>query len=85
MIKIDQHLKEQGLKHNNASYNLYYTIENRKILVLYRDDLLLTRSHKDKITWLKLHLETMFQMINLGNLKLYPGVEFIKLDKRINS
>jgi hypothetical protein len=53
------------------------------ILVLYVDDLLFIGSNKQRITWLKFQLENMFEMINLGNLKFYLGVEFIKLKKRI--
>jgi hypothetical protein len=53
------------------------------ILVLYVDDLLFIGSNKERITWLKLQLKNMFEMINLGNLRLYLGVEFIKLNKGI--
>jgi hypothetical protein len=53
------------------------------ILVLYVDDLLFIGSNKQRITWLKLQLENMFEMINLGNLRFYLGVEFIKLKKGI--
>jgi hypothetical protein len=53
------------------------------ILVLYVDDLLFIRSNKEIITWLKLQLENMFEMINFGNLRFYLGVEFIKLNKGI--
>jgi hypothetical protein len=53
------------------------------ILVSYVDVLLFIGSKKERITWLKLQLENMFEMINLGNLRFYLGVEFIKLNKRI--
>jgi len=78
-------LGNKGLKHNNAYCNLYYINENSKImiLVLYVDDLLFIGSNKEIITWLKLQLENMFEMINFGNLRIYLGVEFIKLNKGI--
>jgi len=53
------------------------------IPVLYVDDLLFIGSNKEIITWLKLQLENMFEMINFGNLRFYLGVEFIKLNKGI--
>jgi hypothetical protein len=73
------------LKRNNAYCNLYYISENNKIiiLVLYVDELLFIGSNKEIITWLKLQLENMFEMIKLGNLRFYLVVEFIKLNKGI--
>jgi hypothetical protein len=64
---------------------IYITLVNSKImiLVLYVDDLLFIGSNKEIITWLKLQLENMFEMINLGNLRYYLGVKFIKLNKGI--
>jgi hypothetical protein len=40
--KIDEYLKEHGLHHSNANYNLYYYLENGQavILLLYVDNLL---------------------------------------------
>jgi phage-related protein len=40
--KIDQYVQSQTLKHSNYYYNLYYLVENNKIVILtiYVDDFL---------------------------------------------
>jgi hypothetical protein len=46
------------------------------ILVLYVDDMLITWNHFKKIKWLKQHLESQFEMLDLKQLGRYLGVFF---------
>jgi hypothetical protein len=48
-------------------------------MVLYVDDLLITKDHIKKIHWLKNELFFQFEMIELGLLKLFVGVNFLYL------
>jgi hypothetical protein len=49
---------------------------------LYVDDLLIIGNHLEKIERLN-KLEIQFEMKNLGLMRLYLGVEFLKANKRI--
>jgi hypothetical protein len=51
--KIDNYLKQQGLVRSSIDHNLYYMCEVEKvvILVIYVDDLFLTRNHTKRIEW----------------------------------
>lgn len=46
------------------------------LLIIYVDDLLLTRSHIAKIKWLAMRLQAEFKMSMLGSLAMYLGVTF---------
>jgi hypothetical protein len=51
--KIDVFIQNRGLQRNEADYNMYFYVEREKnfILILYVDDLLITRNHDSKIQW----------------------------------
>jgi len=61
---IDTYPRGHGLERNKLDHNLYYRNENGKcvILVLYVDDLLITRSDTLGIKKLQSHLENVFEM-----------------------
>jgi hypothetical protein len=81
--KIDAFLFKVGMSRTEADYTLYYMRDDGGItlLILYVDDLLLTGSNRSKLQWLKVQLQSMFEMSNLGNLHLYLGVEAVHLPK----
>ncbi|CAK9276043.1 unnamed protein product [Sphagnum jensenii] len=66
-------LKSHGLQRSNVDCNVYFSHENDKvvILVLYVDDLLLTRNHSEKIIWLREQLLIASKMIDLGCKFIY--------------
>ena len=80
--KIQGFLSEQGLSHTEADYSLFYVTSSKGIiiLILYVDDLLVTGSDNDGICSLKQKLMQRFDMIELGNVTYYLGVEFIRSD-----
>jgi hypothetical protein len=49
--KIDMFIQNQGLQRNEVDYNMYLYVEREKslILILYVDDLLITRNHDSNI------------------------------------
>jgi hypothetical protein len=58
-------------------YNLYTMIEEGKyvIIILYVDDLMLTKDHLIKLTYIQEQFERKFEMFHLGVMKVYIGVE----------
>jgi hypothetical protein len=58
--------------------------ENEKIiLVLYVDDLFLIGGDEKKITWLKSQVHQQFDMMDLGPITCYSGIEFKTLPNGI--
>jgi len=55
---------------------MYYKDRKKIIILLYVDDLLLTRDDKKKIKQVQKTLIENFEMTNLGLTRLYLGVEF---------
>lgn len=78
--KINGFLLEQGSLHTEADFSLFYiTITNGIIiLILYVDDLLVTRSDNAGIQNLKQSLMQSFEMTDLGNVRYYLGIEFLR-------
>lgn len=62
-------------------HNLYTMIEKGKYVIinLYVDDLMLTRNHSIKLTYIQEQLERKFEMFHLGVMKVYIGVKLIYL------
>jgi hypothetical protein len=60
-------------------------IEEEKYVIinLYVDDLMLTRDHSIKLTYIQEQLERKFEMSHLGVMKVYIGVKFIYLPKGV--
>ena len=76
--RIDTYLRSLGLTRSSSDYNMYYfgTGANKLVLVLYVDDLFLSRRDEQKVCWLKEQLHTQFDIIDLGFVSKYLGVEF---------
>lgn len=58
-------------------HNLYTMIEEGRyvIIILYVDDLMLTKDHLIKLTYIQEQFERKFEMFHLGVMKVYIGVE----------
>ncbi|XP_020246350.1 uncharacterized protein LOC109824225 [Asparagus officinalis] len=60
-----------------ADYALFYqsSASGTVILLLYVDDMIITRSDSSTITSLKQHLQSQFEMKDLGSLRYFLGIE----------
>lgn len=67
---------ELGLIRSNANANMYYKDKKIIIILLYVNDLLLTRGDKKKIKQVQKTLIEKIEMTNLGLTRFYLGVEF---------
>ncbi len=58
-------------------HNLYAMIEEGRyvIIIFYVDDLMLTKDHLIKLTYIEKQFERKFEMFHLGVMKVYIGVE----------
>jgi hypothetical protein len=75
--RIDSFIQNLGLQRSKEDPNLYFSHNNRKhtIILLYVDDIIITRNDDKNIQHLKHHMMTTFCMTNLGNVSYYLGVE----------
>ena len=75
--KIDASFITQSLKRSQNDPNLYYSLTNSKyvIILLYVDDLLITRDNLQEISRLQFELQKAFEMSDLGTAQNYLGVE----------
>lgn len=66
---------------SDHDHNMYYKTKNGNILILllYVDDLLLTENLDEKIQLLKEQLLATFEMMDLGKVFFYLGIEFVYL------
>ncbi len=82
---IYTYLRGHGLERNKSDRNLYHRNENGKcvILVLYVDDLLITRSNTFGIKKLQSHLENVFEIYSSWFLCRYLVVDFVYVEQGI--
>ena len=75
--RIDTWFVIQGLKRSQNNPNLYYSLTNGKyvIILLYVDDLLITRDNLEEISRLQTELQKEFEMSDLGIAQNYLVVE----------
>ncbi len=83
--KIDLYFRVQGLLQNDVNHKFYYTLKDGQftVLILYVNHLLIRRNHTTQIKWIMCQLEAKFEMINLGYLNFYLGVEFLSINNGI--
>lgn len=74
--RIDNYLKSLGFHKSSADSNLYFKVVGSQplILVLYVDDLFLTREEQ-QMTWCKRELTSKFEMKDLGLMHYFLGLE----------
>jgi len=83
--EIGQYLVISGFQTSNADFSLYVKKTNHGIvvIVIYVDDLIITRDSDANISDLKKLLKQKFEMKDLGKLHYSLGIEVIQSPKRI--
>jgi len=83
--KIGWYLVISGFQTSNANFSLYVKKTNRGIvvIVIYVDDLIITRDSDVNIFNLKKLLKQKFEMKDLGELRYFFGIEIIQSPKGI--
>jgi hypothetical protein len=83
--KIGQYLVTSGFQTSNADFSLYVKKKDRGIvvIVIYVDDLIITRDSDVDIFDLKNLLKQKFEMKNLEKLRYFLGIEVIQSPKGI--
>ena len=77
--RIDGFLLKIGFEKCKVEYGVYVKEENGDIIILclYVDDLLITSSNEVVIQTVKKQLQQEFDMIDLGVMSYFLGIEFI--------
>jgi hypothetical protein len=77
--KIGQYFVTSGFQTSNANFSLYVKKTNHGIIVIviYVDDLIITRDNDAYIFDLKKLLKQKFEMKDLGELRYFFGIEVI--------
>jgi hypothetical protein len=77
--KIGRYFITSGFQTSNANFSLYVTKTNREIIVIviYVDDLIVTKNSDADIFDLKKLLNQKFEMKVLGELCYFLGIEII--------
>ena len=76
--KLTKHLLKLNFKHYNlddATLFVKKFVISIVFLVVYVDDLLMTRNNEDYVASIKKYLKKCFEMTDLGNLHYYLGIE----------
>jgi hypothetical protein len=83
--KIGQYLVTSGFQTSNANFSLYVkkTSHGIIVIVIYVDDLIITRDSNVDIYNLKKLLKQKFEMKDLGELRYFLGIEVIQSPKGI--
>ena len=83
--KIRQYLVTNGFQTSNADFSLYVkkTDHGIVVIVIYVDDLIITRDNDVNISDLNKLLKQKFEMKDLGELRYFLGIEVIKSPKGI--
>jgi len=83
--KIGEYLVTSGFQTSNANFSLYVKKTNHGIVVIiiYVDDLIITKDSDVDISDLKKLLKQKFEMKDLGELRYFLGIEVIQSPKGI--
>jgi len=83
--KIGQYLVTSGFQTSNANFSLYVkkTDHGIVVIVIYVDDLIITKDNDADIFDLKKLLKQKFEMKDLGELRYFFGIEVIQSPKGI--
>ena len=77
--RFSQTIKTLGYKHCNGEHTLFFKrslLELITLLIVYVDDIIITRNDLKEIQGLERHLDQNFQVKRLGPLKYFLGIEF---------
>jgi len=73
--KIHEFFLTNGFMRSTQDYSLYVNYEQRILVLVYVDDLVLTAAEVEEIVWIKATLADAFEMSDLGELTTYLGLE----------
>ena len=76
--KIHQFFIANGFIRSEEDHSLYIHETRALIILLYVDDMVLAASSRESINWVKAALEKHFDMTDLGELKMFIGVEITR-------
>ena len=62
-------------KDNQSVFYRHSSHDKHIFSIVYVDDIIITKDDHEVIAQLKQHLSSHFQIINLGKLKYFPGIE----------
>ena len=70
-------MRKYGFKQSNSDHTFFLKHQRGKVtaLIIYVDDMTITRDDEEEITRLQEDLVTKFEMKNLGGLKYFLGIE----------
>ena len=70
-------MKKYGFYQSNSDHTLFLKHQRGKVttLVVYVDDIIITRDDTEEIAKLQKQLAIEFEMKNLGGLKYFLGIE----------
>lgn len=73
-------MRKFGYRQSNFDHTLFLKRKNGRItcLVIYVDDMVITRNDTEEIDELKRRLFLEFEMKDLGNLKYFLGIEVLR-------
>ena len=85
--QIDAYFLRRGFRRSPSNTNLYIIIEGEKcmILILYVDDIIMTRNHDEKIDQIKGMLRKEFVMKSVGLIHSCLGIECGRIHIRSSS
>jgi hypothetical protein len=83
--KIGEYLITSGFQTSNADFSLYVkkTDHGIVVIIIYVDDLIITRDSDVDISDLNKLLKQKFEMKDLGELRYFLGIEVIQSPKGI--
>ena len=70
-------MRKYGYHQSNSNHTLFLKHRQSKVttLIVYVDDMIITRDDAEEILRLQEQLSTEFEMKNLGKLKYFLGIE----------
>ena len=77
--KLTEVLYARGYKHSSNDYSLFYkkTSQSAVFLGVYVDDILLTGNDEVELQALKVYLDKVFKIKDLGSVNYFLGIEII--------
>ena len=78
--KFNQTVEEFGMQKSKSNHSVFYknSISSIILLVVYMDDIVITRNDSKGISSLKSFLQSQFHTKDLGMLRYFLGIEFMR-------
>ena len=75
--RLSTFIRKLSYKQSDADHTLFIKQKSRKVtaLIVYVDDMVVTRNDPSEIIALQRQLATEFELKDLGNLKYFLGIE----------